>query len=257
MRTGGLATALFAAAFAALSVAPARAAPSVHLEWGDCGASGTSLRTFACDTNVGAEQLVVSFVPPGGVTEFSGLEVRLQLMPVDQPQPPWWQLATGGCRAGALSSTFNFAPLATCADPYDFGGAGGAIASAVTPGEIRMVGARAVAGPLDSTLQYYAGIILVPHARSTGAGSCAGCELPRGVFIKSFSLHGPQGQIYDYIFNVRSAGVLPAYVNWQCPGEPRFELDWEKGYLLSGWDFSDCPTAARRSSWGAVKSLYR
>ena len=240
------------------AAAPVHGAASAHLDWSDCGASGTTLRTFACDTNSGSERMVVSFVPPDGITAFYAIEARLQLMPVDGGQPAWWQLATGGCRTGALSASFSFASLSGCEDPFEFAGVGGASASTVTPGEFQMVGARNpdTASPLDSTLQYYAGIIVIQHSKSTGTGACAGCEVPRGIFLKSLALLST-GARYDYDLDSRATGVLPAYVNWQCEGEPTFEYDWERGWLLGGWEFTNCATAARRPTWGAIKHLYR
>ena len=61
---------------------------------------------------------------------------------------------------------------------------------------------------------------------------------------------------YVYPSTLRSTGTAP-YVNWQCSGSPRLDLDWQYGYFLVGWDFPGCATPARRPTWGAVKGLYR
>lgn len=236
---------------------PARGAAVAHLAWDDCAAAGTSLKTFACGTNSGSETLVISFVPPAGITGFQSLDAHIQIATFDGTLPDWWSLGSGGCRQGALSANPNIsASLGSCQDPWSGAGVGGVNVSGV--GDIEFVAARASAVPLDPNLEYYAGAIIISNAKSSGAGACAGCSFPRGLYLSSLVLQ-QTGSSFDYglYSQSRETGMLPAYVNWQCDGQPSFNYDAQYGWFLIGWDSSGCPTPARRTTWGAVKSLYR
>lgn len=248
---------LAAGATLALAVTAAHAGTAaVHLDWNDCGAGGTALRTFACDTNSGADVLVLSFVPPGGITDFNGLEAVLEATAPDGfTVPDWWNLSA--CRAGGMVGSFDFSALPTCTDPYEHTGAGGV--AAITSGSLPRFGlaaARPTTTPLDSTVQYYAGLIVVRHLKSAGTGACAGCATPAGIRVVSLVLEGP-GSSYSFDLNARALGTFPAYVTWQCSGQPKFFYDFRYGYDFLGWDFPGCATATKRPTWGAVKSLYR
>src|SRR5438876_5543541 len=50
-RCGGV---VFVSAFALMLAANLAFADGINLSWDDCGASGATLKTFACDTNSGA-----------------------------------------------------------------------------------------------------------------------------------------------------------------------------------------------------------
>lgn len=241
----------------AVTTAPACAGTAaVHLEWGDCGAAGASVRAFSCDTNSGADVLVLSFVPPGGITDFQGLQAVLEATAPDGfTVPDWWNLSA--CRAGGMVGSFDFSALPTCTDPYEHTGAGGV--AAITSGPLPRFGlaaARPTTTPLDSTVEYYAGLIVVRHLKSAGTGACAGCVTPAGIRVVSLELDGP-GSSYQFDLNARALGAFPAYVTWQCSGQPKFSYDFRYGYDFLGWDFPGCVTATRRPTWGAVKSLYR
>ena len=94
----------------ALVPAPAGAEPVAHLAWEDCGSAGLVTRTFACNTNVGVEQLYVSFVPPAGITALKAIEARIGLVwwgtTTPPPPPVWWEL--NGCRANSLIGDVGF-----------------------------------------------------------------------------------------------------------------------------------------------------
>ena len=91
--------AILAALVAAfLAAAPALAARGVNLSWSRChGETGsTQNRSFACDTNLGAEQLVASFVLPADLPQTSGNEVTVDLVSADDPLPQWWEFKNIG-----------------------------------------------------------------------------------------------------------------------------------------------------------------
>src|SRR5439155_25286638 len=76
-------------------------AAGVNLSWNDCGASGTALATFACNTNAGVHTAVASFVPPDGVRELMGVEADVRIESSASSLPDWWRHGTGACRGTA------------------------------------------------------------------------------------------------------------------------------------------------------------
>lgn len=93
-------------ACASLLAAPALAADSLYLSWSRCHGEGlgTELRTFACDTNAGSEEIVCSFKLETPIAQVSGNEIVLELLSMDDPLPAWWDLKDpGACRQSSLS----------------------------------------------------------------------------------------------------------------------------------------------------------
>ena len=251
------------AAFVALgfSPVPGRADPVVHLAWDDCGSAGLVTRTFACNTNVGVEPLVLSFVPPAGITAFSAVEAILQVVWTgwgNVPLPAWWELRTG-CRAGSLSGPVSFPE--TCANPWLDGGAGGVSMSSSTPGRIMAVTALPAGHelPLDPAVEYYSMRFVFNHARSTGDGACDACSAPVGIYVSSLRLNQRPSGVNDYTYALPvGPSGMTAYVNWQCEGHPVLSLDHGGRPEFSGlWDFGKCPTATHSPTWGRIKALYR
>jgi hypothetical protein len=235
--------------------------PLVHLAWDDCGAAGTSVKTFACNTNAGTQTLVVSFVPPTGITQFIGITVHLSLLPADGDAaslPAWWNLATGGCRAGILNSSFDYSSAGPfhCANPWGSVPLGGIGSNPL--GTITVIGAipTVEAHALDPALEYYGPKIVVQNVKTSGAGACGGCSTPVGFYVGGVTLNQVSGS-YSYEFDYRVPGVVPAVATWQCAGTPNLAFDFRYGYSLLGWDFPGCATPTRRPTWGGLKSLYR
>jgi hypothetical protein len=232
-----------------LSPAPGGAGPVAHLAWDDCGAAGVVTRTFACNTNVGAEQLVVSFVPPEGTVAFTGIEARVRFWPPLGSLPSWWALSTGGCRSGSLRSLPSSAGPSPCASPWTNGTFSAADLS-VPDQELRAIAdlPKGAEHGLDSTIEYYGLRIAFNHAKSAGDGACDGCSMPVGMCLSRLSLLlGPPDPTFDF-----PLPELP-YVNWQCDGSPILSSD----HQVTGWNFSNCATAARGQTWGRIKALYR
>ena len=231
--------------FAAIALAmpsAATAEPGMNLSWGDCyGDRPSSNRSFACNTNVGAQQVVVSFVAPAGVTEMSGMEIRLDLFTADVV-PDWWRLFTSGsCRQRAM--TMNFFPSnleSNCRDLWEGQGSGGIGAYTVgylgNPSRARIVAAaaRAYVGPLDANVEYFAFNLMISNMRTIGADSCAGCSRGARLVLNSIKLTQPIG-VGDFSL---SSSVLP-FSN---------RLDWQGGVCI--------PDPIRNTTWGGVKALY-
>lgn len=241
------------AAIAVLVVAagvPARAlgAPRAMLAWDRCIENGgTVTRTFACDTNVGSETIVGSFVPPAGVTDMNGLEVVIDMLTTPETAwPDWWAFKnTGACRQSALSMYFDFMSGEGygCEKLWASGSAGG-IATYMTgysfnPSRTRLflLIARPFAdvGPVSPDTTYDAFALTLDHSKTVGPGACSGCEAPVCATITSIKWTQPAG-LGD--FSHVTAGE--SLVLWQSA-------------------VPTCPASipTRRSSWGALKSLYR
>jgi hypothetical protein len=84
---------------------PVTSPGGVNLTWSRCHGEGlgTQNRAFACDTNDGAEVLVVSFVLDAPLAQASGNEVVIDLVSQDDPIPLWWDFKNAGaCRQTSL-----------------------------------------------------------------------------------------------------------------------------------------------------------
>jgi len=242
------AASLFALVILGFSPTPGRSEPVAHLAWDNCGAAGVVTRTFACNTNSGAEQMVVSFVPPEGVNAFTGIEVRVRFWPPPASLPSWWALSAGGCRSGSLRSLAFPAGPSPCTSPWTNGVLTAADLS-LADQEIRALAdlPKGDEHGLDSTIEYYGLRIQFNHAKSTGGGACDGCAMPVGLYLSRLRLLLGPDPNFDY--------PLPElrYVNWQCAGSPILSSGGE----VTGWSFPNCATATREPTWGRIKALYR
>ena len=222
---------------------------AASLAWGACaGGGGVSNQTFACDTNIGDHVIIGSFVLGESLpfTADWGVEARLT---AGQPGtsstvPEWWRLEPGGCRAGVLSTSFDFTsnPYVPCADPY-FGQALAAppqITLITTPDlpphgsstfERIQLGAYV---PLPVTLaagtEYDAFRIRITNAGTRGSTACAGCCQEMAIVLDDLVISGGTTVVHF---------VNQPVVSWQSFGSP-------------------CQaTPERAASWGRVRSLYR
>ena len=226
---------------------PAGAEPHAHLSWNDCAASGIATRTFACNTNSGAEELVLSFVPPEGVVTFTGIDARIRIWPPTPSLPPWWALAAGGCRSASLRVQ-PFAPGASlCPTPWttelftfvEFNPAAQEIRAAVNLN-------HGQEHPLDPGVEYYGLRLTINHAKSTGSGACEGCSMPVGMYLSRLWMY--QGAELTFEFPLPEV----VYVNWQCDGGPIVDQG-----SVTGWQFANCATPAQGRTWGRIKALFR
>ena len=227
---------------------PAGAAPVAHLSWNDCGPAGIVTRTFACNTNSGAEELVVSFVPPEGVVTFTGIDARIRIWPPTPPLPPWWAFAPGGCRSASLRVQ-PFAPSASpCPTPWttelftfvEFDPIAQEIRAAVNLN-------HGQEHPLDPAVTYYGLRLTINHAKSTGSGACEGCSMPAGMYLARLWMFQGADATFEF--------PLPEveYVNWQCDGSPMLGSESQ----VVGWTFTNCATPAQGRTWGQIKALFR
>ena len=239
----------------ATALAPRSAHGSgINLSWDDCGANGTQIKTFACDTNVGLHTMVGSFVAPLGIEAMSANEIVLDLQSTAAAIPAWWQMRTGLCRPqSALSGNWDFTGGPFSCYDYWQGGAIGAIVMDPPVGNFtRIKGVFALPagdpriGYVDERWEVYSFKLRVTNLKTTGAGACIGCEAGACIVLRSIRLNQPAPLSTFEIANPQQR----AFVSWQC--ESFLDHDRVPNCLFPG-----CPTPARTQTWGQIKQLYR
>jgi len=175
------------------------ASEGVNLSWDDCGEYGVSGKTFACNTNAGSPfTLVASFGPPSGIEAYLGLSAMLTIGNPSGSLPDWWKHGTAACRGGtALSSSFDFlgGPF-SCQDVFLGQAAGGLFYQiGPLPSNARLLVQAAIPlgteGPLGPGVEYYGFKINIFRSRTTGTGSCAGCDVPMCIQLNEIQLFQP------------------------------------------------------------------
>lgn len=243
----------------ALSAGPAWAA-GINLGWDDCpgGATYSLAKTFACDTNTVTHTLVGSFVAPAGVVAMSANEVVIDMAVAPfTPLPDWWMLrsvGSGYCRAGSLTSNFDFTGgPGTCFD-YWQGVAKGGISQFpldqfVGRAKIGVLVALPAGDPgitgIPEGTEVYSFKAIINSAKTVGPGSCAGCGVEACIVLQRIHLKQPLGPPANGVSIIITNPATVQHVIWQA------------------WTTPDpihaCPlvTPARQQTWGSIKSLYR
>src|SRR5207249_417342 len=71
--------------------------PGINIRWDNCFSDGGTMnKTFACNTNVGAERAILSVQLDTGMTGVSGMEIRISLKAVASTLPAWWEFFNVG-----------------------------------------------------------------------------------------------------------------------------------------------------------------
>jgi len=238
-------TLLLAGAMLALTVGVASAQSGINLSWNDCASFGGLQRNFACTSNSGANTMFASVVTGVDMGQLNGQAGVLDLQTNQPALSPWWTIGTGQCRLGsAITADFNFLANTNCLDAWAGTAAGGvnyqqAFEGVPNRSRIRTVCAIAGSTPITGVDEYYMFKVTINNSRSTGTGSCAGCQDGACIVFNSILVTQPLG-VGDYTI---SAPITRNYVQWQGGGN------------IGG----NCPgaTPTRSATWGSVKSLYR
>jgi hypothetical protein len=183
----------------ALDTRPARADEALNLTWDECpGGGGVADHVFDCNLNDGQNTLFLTFTLAQPTTGVIGIECVVDLQSSEVAMPAWWQLGTGGCRAGIppnLIADASFATSAGCTNPWH--GTPASLIQGYTVGAPDHPGAnqsriKAVAAvPSDSASDLSAGIayyglkVVIRNGGSTGPGACAGCLSPLCLVLNS------------------------------------------------------------------------
>jgi hypothetical protein len=261
-------TALAALTLASHALA-ATTPPGANLRWDSCyDDGGAANKAFACDTNTGLETLVMSFALDTPMADVSGVEIWLEFVSQSASLPDWWRLFNAGtCRQAAISMNTTTPPLATnCVDWAQGQSAGGIGAYQIGffgPNTVRMGLAVAVpAASLEALApgqEYFMANLRFSHAKTVGAGACAGCDIPVCMVFSQLRITTPVFA-NNRSFASGANGVASQLATWQngLPVNPHLDFSTNLGGNFTRMDgCSLAATGARNSTWGAVKALYR
>ncbi|HEY6196500.1 MAG TPA: IPT/TIG domain-containing protein [Candidatus Eisenbacteria bacterium] len=197
---------------------PAARAEGVNLAWNNCSSGGLANHVFACDTNSGFQELVVSFVPPPGINDLNSVEVGVTLLTEEAFLSDWWHFEPGGCRDGALSVLDNFTGFTNCTPIWPGTSVAGYGIQYPLPNQARIHAVSAIqfgSVSLNPNTEYYAVRIRIDNRKTVGPGSCSGCIPPVCAYLEYLALIRASGPV------VYVAGrVSSAIASWQgatCP----------------------------------------
>jgi hypothetical protein len=235
----------FVMALVLFAAASSAHASGMALRWGSC--EGTANRNFACDTNTGAEVLVASFSPPGGVGALSGVAAYGHISSAQGNLPEWWQMYdNGACRSEALGTSFVFFDETQCEDPWNAQGAGG-IASFRSDGQgvdflIGVAVPARYVRAASSGRTYVAFKLIITHDQSTGGGTCAGCQTPVCITLERMTLGQPTESGYREVELTQGISGMGGASN---------VATWQGGTPTCG------AGAPKPSTWSQLKKRYR
>jgi hypothetical protein len=235
----------------------AGANPGINLAWNNCpaGVGSAPQHPFACDDDVSIHTLVASFVPPDGITQLMGQTATIDVLFADPQQPDWWALESGGCREGSVAAGFTPVSMTGCTRYWS----GQSVSSVMyshpfgSPNlriEVALGTVSGTGGPVSPDREYYAFQLQFTSEHTTGAdpAACARCNGTACLFMQELKLVQPPG-VGDFILGNPLESNLAV---WQCGS---FTIADPGGII--GCAASTCPTPAKRTSWGQVRSLYR
>jgi hypothetical protein len=230
--------------------APSANAAGFDLRWNACGADGgVANQSFACDTDDGTHTMVASFMLDQPISGMFLFEAVLDLIVAgDQPVPAWWD--NNDCRMFAISADANYDPSSVNCDDWS-GGTGAAVMSGyhsggtIAPGDTashrRMTLIGGVNPPgvaLAADQEYFLFNVVVTHSSTLDPDACAGCDVPVCIVLNSIRFANVSAQTLTTLTTALSAGSN--FATWQ------------------GGSGANCMAVpAKRTTWGAVKSLYR
>jgi len=254
----------------ATSVFAAPTLPGVNIRWDDCFADGGVMnKTFACDTNTGSNLALMSFQLDTGMDHVSGVEIAISLKSTEPTLPAWWEFQnSGSCRLSSLSYIPSPLLSGSCVDWGEGIEVGGFPLTGYHLGEMgpgsavaHMIAAvpQSTLMTLDAGTEYVVGALSLNHAKTVGAGSCGGCDTPVCILFTALKVSTSVPPAADRLFTQGANGVSSQIIHWQN-GQLTNLVNHCSGTFNCTTQF-DClavtPTAARRSTWGDVKSLYR
>jgi hypothetical protein len=234
-----------------LLATPVHAGGGVNLSWDNCfGDAGTQNKSFACDTNTGSDVLVCSFELAQEVLQASGQEAVIDLIATASKLPAWWEFKNAGtCRQLSLTMNTVLSPTAVACTDWPSGqsialilsyGMGYSGPTSATLKISTVVGNQALADLIPGT-EYFVCNVVISHAKTVGTGACAGCSVPVCLlFYDQIMIPGPANDV----LLEGPAHDNSSFATWQGPTGP----------APYGCPY---PLPTQRSTWGAVKSLYR
>jgi hypothetical protein len=223
--------------------------PGLSFGWTDCRSSpgtGGLNRLFGCGFTLVDIPLFPAVRLAEAIDSVLSVELVIDVDIATDALPPWWRMEPGGCHSSPSGWGAALATTSSCLDPW--AGQGSASIQGWhpgTPGGAPMHGRLlAAVGTLPGTLATLpAGDALALcrlALRGDNTLTCSGCTIPACLVFNSITIRRLPGSIPEEITISNEESFGSAHVFWQDG---------------TGADCQAVPT--RRSTWGAVKSLYR
>ncbi len=231
----------------ALLLATAAHAGRLYLRWNACfGDGGVQNRAFACDTNLGSEQLVATFNLPVAVDSVMSVDGFINIYFFGPALPAWWEFGVAGnCRPSSLLATATLpAGASSCIDFADVVRDAQYIYTAAPSGpatarlEVLSPFIPHATFDLATGQEYLAFTLTINHQKTVGAEACGGCLVPVCLGFNQIRL---MRQPPDYVPMIPTSGTTHI-ATWQGSSIVPF---------CTGF------TPTLRSTWGEVKALYR
>ncbi len=218
------------------------------LGWEDCRTSpgaGLANRNFSCGVSLTDLPLVPTLRLIDPVDSVLAVELVVDVVVAGSTLPTWWNMQPGGCHGSPSGWGVSLATTTSCADPWLGRAAGSTTWLESFPGSTSNRGRLLVAmATLPGTMARFdsgAPLAVARLAlRSDNSLTCAGCSAPACLVFNSVIIRRFPGSLWEEATVTTEEVAGAARVTWQ-------------GGL--GADCAAVPT--RRSTWGAVKSLYR
>jgi len=244
-------------ALALMVAVPAAAHAQINLAWNNCitQASATDNVQYACNgTASGTVDLVGSFIPPGALPGFVGVDMILTIATEGGPLPDFWDLDYGGCRENSLfypayDNQTGTGASGACQNPWSGSPSAGSfqvnvnyLGTGVT--QVRAGRAIATKRSLSAGQQYHVGVFTLDFLNSAETENepfCAGCCTPVTITLTNVDVAQEFGSPGGDVIHL-TAPATRNVVTWNslgCNGS------------------SSIPTPTRKTSWGRIKATYR
>jgi hypothetical protein len=238
-------------------------AGGVNFGWGTTcyTSSQTSALAFACNTNSASRHwtMTASFMLDAEMPDFVGVELVILGRSDRTTLPDWWKLGEApDCRAGMARFTADYSGVSdqVCRD-----WTGGQQCEVFRYGWDQCFVQIYAAAALDTLhpalllpgVEYYAGGVTIANGTTTGTGACSGCMYGMIWGLASVTAIGSDGRRDELGDPMPSGNECILWNNPVYPCGPVPAPDRKLGTA----DVPCIVTAARRGTWGAIKSLYR
>jgi len=241
----------------ALTASVASAAGGVSIHWNACTlGGGVQDNLFPCNDDTFFFDLMGQFQMPSALNGVTGVEFTVDLASAGPSLPPWWQFNVGECRDSQMNVLEGTPSSAQCPDWAANGSSGGLAAyneGAFGPNTAHILGGFAVpaakAKNLTTTPNYFAFKVDISTANTVGPPSCPGCLVPVCLVFNGIKVVVPP-----------VAGQPDGSIKISNPRDPGSNFaTWQGGQGTGSVLGQSCPAATptHKSTWGAVKSLYR
>lgn len=244
-------------------------APGVNMRWDQCyGDGGVMNKSFACNTNVGFERLVLSFELAAPIEDVVVVQYHVEVASASPTLPAWWSLNNqNGCRPFSIGFDGSVPPgTVNCTDWVDgqFGDVWTdqnytlpANSALLLGGEVARVGDLK---DLVPGVEYFIATIRLNHTKTVGDGACAGCTTPVCLLLSDVMIGTvPTSRIWLTQGANWSGSAIASWQNSYITASdpPTYDATgaYSPGAITGCVPYST--TQAKASTWGAVKSLYR